>query len=147
MSQNTIKREISIQASQAQIFAAITDPEQLVKWFPDTVEGNLQPDNQAIFGFGEHGKNQVYVVACNPHDYFAYRWVPATHFLGDVLSVPNTLVEFHISEQSNGACHVTVTESGFADLPAATKESSFKQNSGGWDFMMDRLTQYMNSQA
>ncbi len=144
--QNIIKREITINATQEQIYEAITNPNQLIKWFPETTEGDFQPGSQPIFGFGEHGKNQLLIVAAEPHQYFAYRWVPgANHFLGDVNGVPNTLVEFQISAQSNGSCKITLTESGFADLPPEMMEAAFKQNSGGWDFMLDRLTQYLNT--
>ena len=58
--------------------------------------------------------------------------------MGDVLSKPNTLVEFQIDE-SNGVCKVIMTESGFASLPAEVAENSFKQNDNGWTFMLDRL--------
>jgi len=144
--QDIIQREILIKATQQRIYAAITNPEQVVKWFPETLEGDYQPGSQPIFGFGEHGKNQLLVVAAEPHEYFAYRWVPgANHFLGDVQSVPNTLVEFRITEESDQFCKVTLTESGFAALPADMMEDSFKQNSGGWEFMLGRLGQLFSS--
>lgn len=140
--QDVIQFKIRIKATQQQIYVAIADPEQLVKWFPETLEGDYRPGHQAIFGFGDHGKNQVYVVAAKPHEYFAFRWVPgANHFLGDVQSVPNTLVEFEISEESGGSCEVTLTESGFTTLPAGIMEDAFKQNTHGWEFMMGRMEQ------
>lgn len=144
--QNIIKREIIIRASIERIYAAIADPEQVVLWFPETLEGNYEVGAQPVFGFGEHGRNQVYIVAAQPHHYFAYRWVPgASHFLGDVLSVPNTLVEFRIEKQLDDTCKVTVTESGFAELPIDIMEESFKQNSAGWDFMLGRLVKYFDA--
>ena len=139
---DAINREITINASKERIYEAIANPEQVTKWFPETLEGEYTVGSQPIFGFGEHGKNQIYVVAANPHDYFAYRWVPgANHYLGDVLAVPNTLVEFTITEHADGTCKVTLTESGFASLPKELIEEAFKQNSGGWDFMLGRLEQ------
>jgi len=138
--QNTIERQIVIRAPQARIYEAITDPEEVVKWFPETLEGRYEVGEQPIFGFGDHGRNQLYIVEAKPHDYFAYRWVPgAAHFLGDVLSVPNTLVEFRIVPLGDGSCRLTVTESGFANLPVEMMESAFEQNSGGWTFMLGRL--------
>ena len=32
-----IKKEITINASTARVFKAITDPKQITKWFPDRV--------------------------------------------------------------------------------------------------------------
>jgi len=141
--QNTIQREIMINASKERVYEAIANPEQVTKWFPETIEGDYKVGENPIFGFGDHGRNQVCIVAAQPHEYFAYRWVPgANNFLGDVLTVPNTLVEFRIAQQDDGACKVTLTESGFADLPAEMMEAAFRQNSGGWDFMLDRFKKY-----
>ena len=141
--QDTIQREITIAASKERIYEAIADPEQVTRWFPETIEGSYQAGEQPVFGFGEHGRNQVSIIAAQPHDYFAYRWVPgANNFLGDVATVPNTLVEFRITEQAGGTCKVTLTESGFSSLPEEYMESAFKQNSGGWDFMLGRLEKY-----
>jgi len=145
--QNVIKREIVINASKERIYHAIADPEQVVLWFPETLEGHYEVGAQPIMGFGEHGRNQIYIVDARPCSYFAYRWVPgASHFLGDVLSVQTTLVEFRIEEHGADSCKVTLTESGFAELPVEVMEQAFKQNSGGWDFMLDRLVKYFTDE-
>lgn len=138
--QNVIEKQIVIRAPQARIYEAITNPEEVVKWFPETLEGRYEVGEQPIFGFGDHGRNQLYIVEAKPHDYFAFRWVPgAAHFLGDVLSVPNTLVEFRIADLGDGSCRLTLTETGFGELPAEMMASAFEQNSGGWSFMLGRL--------
>lgn len=142
--QNSIQREITLRASMQRIYSAIADPDQVVQWFPETLEGKYAVGEQPIFGFGEHGRNQLYIEAANPYDYFAYRWVPGgDHFIGDVLSVANTLVEFRLRDLGDGCCSLTLTETGFAKLPAAVAEKSFTQNSGGWDFMLARLVTKM----
>ncbi len=138
--QDVITREIHINAPQQRVYAAIADPELVVQWFPETLEGEYVVGQQPIFGFGEHGRSQVYVEAADPHSYFAYRWVPGSqHYLGDVLAVPHTLVEFRIEALGDRQCKVTLTESGFSQLPVEVMEKSFQQNSGGWDFMLGRL--------
>ena len=144
--QDIITREIIINATKERVYDAIANPEQLVLWFPETLEGDCQIGARPIFGFGSQGKNQVYIVDARPHDYFAFRWRPGSgHFLGDVLTVANTLVEFHIEEQAAKKCKVTLTESGFAKLPAELMETAFRQNSGGWDFMVGRLVNYFDT--
>ena len=138
--QDKITREITIGASKKQVYEAIADPDKVIRWFPETIEGNYSVGERPIFSFGDHGRNQIYVVDAQPHSYFAYRWLPgANNFLGDVLTIENTLVEFQITEVSKERCKLTVTESGFESLPAAIMEAAFKQNSGGWDFMLGRL--------
>ena len=144
--QDTVKRKITINASKEKIYDAIANPKKVVKWFPETLEGEYSAGKQPIFGFGDHGKNQIYIVDAKPHEYFAYRWLPgANNYLGDVRSIKNTLVEFRIEEEAPGSCKVTLTESGFSELPIEIMEDAFKQNSGGWDFMLDRLVKYLNA--
>lgn len=144
--QNVIKREIIIHATKERIYNAIANPEQVVLWFPETLEGSYEVGEQPVFGFGDHGRNQVYIVDAKPYTYFAYRWVPgANQFLGDVLSVKTTLVEFRIEEQGEDSCNVTLIESGFAELPREIMEDAFKQNSGGWDFMLGRLVKHFEA--
>ncbi|MEZ4222488.1 MAG: SRPBCC family protein [Polyangiaceae bacterium] len=143
---DVIQREITIKASKQRVYDAIANPEKVTKWFPQTLDGEYKVGAQPVFGFGEHGKNRISVVAAQPHEYFAYRWVPgANHYLGDMSAVATTLVEFRIAEQADGTCKVTLTESGFSSLPAETMEPAFKQNSGGWDFMLGRLEKYFEA--
>jgi uncharacterized protein YndB with AHSA1/START domain len=138
--QNIIQREISIKASKEQVYDAITNPKKVVEWFPDSIEGECVVGGHPIFVFVGHGKAQVYITDARPYEYFAYRWVPGgSDFVGDVRTIPNTLVEFTIVEQGDGFSKVTVTESGFAELPAEMGERTFKMNSGGWDFMLGRF--------
>lgn len=144
--QNMIKREIVINASKENIYAAIANPEQVVKWFPDTLDGEYRPGHQAIFGFGTDCSNRIYVVEARPYDYFAYRWVPGEDsFVGDVLNVPNTLVEFIIEQETTDLCKITLLESGFDQLPSEVIRSAVEQNSGGWDFMLGRFENYLKA--
>lgn len=141
--QDEIRRSITIKAPKERVYAAIAQPEQIVAWFPNAIDGGLNVGDRPVLNFGEHGKSQIYVVDAQPHEYFAYRWIPGSGgFVGDVLTVPNTLVEFRI-EETNGVSTVTVTETGFSKLPAETAEQQFQQNSGGWEFMMNRLQKHV----
>jgi uncharacterized protein YndB with AHSA1/START domain len=137
--QDKIERKVTINAPKERVYSAIADPKQITQWFPDTIDGELKEGEQPVFHFRGHGKSQIYVVAMRPHDYFAYRWVPgASNFVGDILSTESTLVEFNITE-TDGVSTVSMTESGFSKLPKPQAEAAFKQNSGGWEFMLGRL--------
>jgi uncharacterized protein YndB with AHSA1/START domain len=143
--QDTIVREITVKAPKEKVYGAITNPNEITKWFPDVVEGTLEVGKHSMFTFtSENHKTSIFVEAANPFDYFAYRWVPgSTGLVGDVLKTPNTLVEFMIEEVADGT-KVTVKESGFSKLPAEVAEKSFKDNSGGWPYMMGRLEKLFN---
>jgi len=145
--QDAIIREITVKASKERVYRALTDPTEIIKWFPDAVEGGtLEVGQEPIFSFeGSTHKRRVHIEAANPYDYFAYRWVPGAsgEGAGDVLSIPNTLVEFSIEEVVGGT-KVTLKESGFSSLPRSEAEASFKDNNGGWDYMVERLSTLLN---
>ncbi len=142
---DTIIREITVKAPKERVYKAITDSVEITKWFPNKIEGTLEVGQRPVMIFtSENHKTSIYVEAAKPFNYFAYRWVPGgAGIVGDVLKVPNTLVEFFI-EEIGVETKVTVKESGFASLPAAVAEESFKQNSGGWEYMIGRLEKLMN---
>jgi uncharacterized protein YndB with AHSA1/START domain len=143
--QDSITREVIIKARKEKVYDAIANPAQVVKWFPDAIEGTYAAGEHPVFVFEGHGKGQVYVVDAKPHDYFSFQWIPGgSDFVGDVRTVPNTLVEFTIVEETDGTCKVTMTESGFAKLPAEMAEKAFKMNSGGWEFMLGRFEKYFD---
>lgn len=143
--QDIISREITVKANKERVYNAISDPKQIITWFPDKVEGSLEVGQRPVFEFtGENHRTSIYVESARPFDYFAYRWVPGGEgMIGDVLTVPNTLVEFFIEETDEGT-KVTVKESGFASLPPEQGEKAFGDNSGGWEYMINRLEKVMN---
>ena len=145
--QDAIVREFTTTAPKERVFQAISDPSQMVKWFPDSIEGSIQKDARATFTFNGHGTSPVYIVAVEPNDYFAYRWVPGSiqdaNVGKDILDRPTTLVEFRL-EQFNGGTKVLLTESGFSKIPGDVVEKAFEQNTQGWGFMFGRLEKYLN---
>ncbi len=147
--QDTIERELVLRAPIERVYASIADPAEIVKWFPDGVEGKFDPGERPIFDFGTYGRFAVYIVAAEPHRHFAYRWIPGGKyvpdgFLGDVLSEPNTLVEFFLDEVPDGT-RLRLRESGFAALSAEDNAQALKDNNEGWDAMLARLDKLMAS--
>ena len=148
--QDTIEREMVIRAPKERVYNAIADETQIVQWFPDSMEGKLTPGERPVFDFGEYGKAPIYVVAADPHHYFAYKWLPGANYMpegieGDVLRVPHTLVEFRLEDVPDGT-RLRLKESGFAGLPPEVYEVAIKDNSGGWDYMLDRLNKFASGE-
>jgi len=148
--QDSIEKEIVVRASKERVYAALTTPDQFVKWFAVGVDGTFGTGERPTLDFGEYGKFKIYVVASDPYDYFAYRCVPGSiycpqGFLGDVLAEPNTLVEFRLETVAEGT-KVRVKESGIASLPSEVIEETLKGNDAGWAFVMNRLEEYLNNE-
>ncbi len=145
--QDAIVKEFTTSASKEKVFQAISDPSQMIKWFPDSIEGAIKKDERASFTFNGHGTAPVYIVAVEPNDYFAYRWVPGSikdaNVGKDILDRPTTLVEFRLEEVPGGT-KVMLKESGFSSIPQEVMEKAFGQNTQGWGFMLGRLEKYLN---
>jgi uncharacterized protein YndB with AHSA1/START domain len=146
MTEDRIERTVLLRAPVERVYAAITEPDQHVKWFSDRVEGDFRPGSQPVMDHGQYGKFRVAIVAAEPPRYFAWRWVSGSAFVpdgfeGNPLEHPNTLVEFFLEPVPEGT-RLRLVESGFASLPDSYKEQNFKDNSGGWDFMLERLQSY-----
>ena len=140
--QDSIVREITVKAPQERVYRTITDINEITKWFPEAVEGgSLEPGQEPTFIFREgHSRRRVIIVAADPFSYFSFRWAPGPEGLAErhVLELPNTLIEFLIESIPEGT-KVTVKESGFASLPEEYADAMHNQNTGGWQYMADRL--------
>jgi uncharacterized protein YndB with AHSA1/START domain len=140
--QDTIERTLTVNAPMERVYRALTA--ELTNWFPKAIEGTVAAGQTVVFDFGKHGKCTTHIVAANPHDYFAYRWIPGVAFEGDIYARPNTLVEFRLREVDGGT-EVNLVESGFASLPKEDYEMAFKNNSEGWDEELGNLVKYVQS--
>jgi uncharacterized protein YndB with AHSA1/START domain len=144
--QDVITKEITVKANAERVYKAITDPEQIITWFPNAIEGTLEVGQQPVLTFEGHGKSSILVVAAEPFTYFAYRWIPGgANIVDDLTAVPTTLIEFRIEDLGEGT-KVTLKESGFAALPADVAQKSLDENSGGWDYMINRLEKVMDQE-
>ena len=60
----------------------------------------------------------------------------------DYSAEPTTLVEFRLEETPGGTA-VTITESGFDQLPATRRAEAFRMNDGGWTAQSRKLASYV----
>lgn len=136
--------------SRERVWAAITEPEQLAKWFVSAVEiEDLRVGGPIRFLFEQLGNPLGIIVAVEPLHRFAFRWPEA--LAGADLSVPvletfNTMVEFTLEDVPEGT-RLTFVHSGFALLPADQAEADFKRNERGWPQVLPVLETYLRGVA
>ena len=105
------------------MWAALTEPEQLLRWFPDKrAEIDLRPGGDAVLEWDEATAEAV-VDVVEPPGHFVFRWRP------EGLGRPFTTVSFTLEELEDGAStRVRLVESGFASLPDQIETQSQKGN-------------------
>ncbi len=140
--QDRIEQQIVINAPLERVWDLVTVPGW---WVPTTaeMEPDRTPGHVTVRESERWGRFPVEVVEMRPRSYAAFRWASSTPG-ADLGSGNTTLVEFFVADADADASEgvtVTVVESGFTalDVPEETRQSAFKDNTGGWAEMMDHL--------
>lgn len=153
-----IEKTVLLHATLDRVWRAISDAEEFGRWFgvrfdgpfiagtsvvavisPTTVDDEVAKRQEPHAGV----KSTWYIVAVEPRRRFAYRWHPfAVDPDGDYEGEPTTLVEFTLSEGPGGVL-LTITESGFEDIPEARRPSSFEANAEGWAIQTALVRRYL----
>lgn len=144
---DSIEREILIEAPIEVVWAVVTQPEHVARWFSDAAEFDLRPGADARFTWhDEGGPYGGRVERVEPPHTFAYRWVQR---VGEDLTEGNsTLVVFSLEAEGEHT-RLRVTESGFAQL-ARTEEEKAKhqgENVRGWARELNELRAYASEVA
>lgn len=79
----------------------------------------------------------------DPLRHFSFRCNPlAIDRSVDRTQEPSTLVEFDLEEAGEGT-RLTITESGFDQLPADKRVEAFESNADGWEKQMGLVRSYV----
>jgi hypothetical protein len=74
---------------------------------------------------------------------FSFRWHPdALDPKVDYSKEPTTLIEFRL-EEAEGGTRLTVSESGFDQLPPKRRETAFRDNEKGWSVQMENIKRHV----
>ena len=134
-----VRRELEIRAPRERVWSALTEPEQLVQWFPTKrAEMELRPGGPAVLEWEEATADAV-VDMVEPRR-LVFRWRPAG------LGRPFTTVSFTLEEIADGAStRILLVESGFASLPDQIEQQSQKGNDEGWAHELQELKDYVEA--
>jgi uncharacterized protein YndB with AHSA1/START domain len=138
-----IEREIIIDAPQERVWAALTEPRHLCRWFGDSAELDLTPGGKAAFGWSEYeATHHAVIELVEPPGFLSYRWArPA----GAAVAPGNsTVVTFTLAEAGPGSTRLTVVETGFASLDGGQDEqdTAVQENIEGWHSELSELKAY-----
>jgi uncharacterized protein YndB with AHSA1/START domain len=141
MTTDRIEREIFINAPQHAVWAALTEPEHVARWFGDSAQVDLRPGGRMVFGWTEYGDHYAVVERVEPPGFFSYRW---GHGAGvEPAAGTSTLVEFTLTPAGPGTT-LRVVETGFASLNGSDEEraTAVKENTEGWAAELGELQRY-----
>lgn len=156
MSTDRIEKQILLHAPRERVWRAIIDAEQFGSWFgvafdqpfvegarvtgkivPTTVDAEIAKLQEPHAGLA----CDILVDRIEPMRRFSFRWHP-----GAMESVeedePTTLVAFELKEVSGGTL-LTISESGFEQIPLERRAKAFADSEGGWTIQTTLIDKYL----
>ena len=144
--QDRIEKEILIEASPAAVWAVVTQPAHIERWFSDSAAFDLQPGAEGSLTWRDKATKSPTTVRLTIEKvdelrYFAFRW---DYLENEQAAEGNSLlVEFSLSPEGLNT-RLRLVESGFAALrrPDADKQRYFEDHNQGWTVHLGRLSEY-----
>ncbi len=146
MTQNEIKQEIEIDASQEIVFNAISDPKKLTNWFPDVailepkvggkfkisfLKDSKKPKMKMDRDFINEGR--VLEIVLNKKLVHTWQWAMFFDF-------PETIVTWELKPVSNNKTRLMLTHTGFTGKEEGP--ASLEEHNKGWSFFLNELILY-----
>jgi uncharacterized protein YndB with AHSA1/START domain len=151
MTQDRIEKRIELKAPVSRVWRALTDYREFGEWFRvklngPFVVGQVSTGHITHPGY-ERVKWEARVQKMEPERLFSFTWpqpksLAPTEYTGDYSKEPTTLVEFRLEKTKTGTL-LTVSESGFAKLPADRREENYRKNEGGWAEQMKNIERHV----
>ena len=155
-----IEKQVLLRAPHARVWRALTDAQEFGAWFgirfdgpcpftpgalvrgvivPTRVDAEVAKAQQPYEGT----PFEITVDRLEPQRLFAFRWHPFAVEPGvDYSREPTTLIEFVLDDVQDGIM-LTVTESGFDQVPLARRAKAFAANEGGWTMVMRLIEKHL----
>jgi len=158
MSTDRIEKKILLRAPRARVWRALSDSAEFGSWFGLKVDGPfvagarmravLVPTavNAEVAKAQKTHEGLVFEITIEqlkPEQLFSFRWHPHAIERGvDYSAEPTTLIVFALEEALDGVM-LTVTESGFDQIPRARRAKAFTANDRGWGIMLGVFEEYL----
>jgi uncharacterized protein YndB with AHSA1/START domain len=157
-STDRIEKRVRLRAPRERVWRAISDSSQFGSWFgvrfdgpfiagtrmtgrivPTTVDAEVAKSQKPHEGWAF----EISVDRIEPQRLFSFRWHPYAVDAGvDYSKEPTTLVVFELEEAAGGTM-LTITESGFDQIPLERRAKAFASNEQGWAAQAQLIEKYL----
>jgi uncharacterized protein YndB with AHSA1/START domain len=147
---NRLEKLIELKAPVSRVWRALTDYREFGGWFRVRLDGPFVlgqiSRGQITYPGYEHVKWQAIVQKMEPERLFSFTWHHSLDPNADISKEPTTLVEFRLEKIGAGTL-LTLTESGFENLPDDLRLEAFRRNDGGWTEQMKNIETHVAQNA
>jgi uncharacterized protein YndB with AHSA1/START domain len=145
---DTIKKQVVLRAKPARVWRALSNAHEFGTWFGAEFHDDFVPGKTARGKVVYQGKDipiTFQIERMEPERLLAFRWHPyAVDPAIDYSREPTTLVELALAATPEGTL-LTVTESGFDQIPLARRAKAFEMNDGGWAAQMQNIARHVDA--
>lgn len=158
MTTDRIEKRILLHASLKRIWRALSESSEFGTWFgmkfdgpflpgakmrgvivPTTVNAEVAKAQKPYEGM----PFEITIEQMEPEHLFSFRWHPnAVEKSVDYSAEPRTLIVFALEQVADGVM-LTVTESGFDQIPVARRAKAFTANEQGWSMVVKLIEEYL----
>src|SRR5579862_1407356 len=162
MSTDRIEKKIFLRATRERVWRAISDSKEFGEWFGIQAEGPFKAGAKmraAIVGTKVNDEVaaaqkkhsgipfELTIDKIEPQRLFSFRWHPHAVERGvNYDHEPTTLVTFTLDDAPGGIL-LTVTETGFDQIPLARRAKAFEANSNGWAIVLTLIEEYLKRES
>jgi uncharacterized protein YndB with AHSA1/START domain len=138
-----IRKTIVIEASPEVVFKAITDPNELINWFPDNAmfDGKIG-GKVKFYWYKERSKelDRDYHPEGTVKEFIPKKKVSYTWTLKDIPNFPETTVTWELEKIDTNKTRVVLIHSGFTGKDEG--KLSVRERDKGWSYFLGRLKEY-----
>ena len=146
-SQDRIVQVVELAAPPSRVWRAISDHEEFGTWFQVRLdnpfrEGEVTRGHVTYPGH-EHVEWESLTERLTPEELFVFSWPPsAVDAETDYAANAKMIVEFRL-EPNAGGTRVTITESGFLQIPEPKRGEVLRANREGWEIQAKQIAEYL----
>ena len=159
MNTDQIKKQMLLESSIERVWQAVSDAASFGTWFGVEFDGpfvagvamngrivptKVDPDVARLQEPHTGKPFEIFVEELTPMTRFSFRWHPfAIDPDHDYSNERTTLVAFSLVE-IDGGTQLTITESGFDQIPAERRVQAFNANDGGWTHQSRLIAKFLS---
>ena len=136
---------IDIKATPEEVFRAITDPEQIVKWFAPESRVDPRVGGEYIFSWGPGMEGKTTIVAWEPYTHFGTCSERSATYGSkgkvDTGVTRQMAVDYYIESIGEGVTRLRLVQSGFG--PEAAWDDEFESIKTGWASFLKKLKEVL----
>jgi uncharacterized protein YndB with AHSA1/START domain len=158
MNTDRVRKTILLKATRERVWQAISDSTRFGTWFGVELDGpfvagapvsgrivptRVDPEVAKLQEPHRGKAFHIVVEQVEPMTRLSFRWHPFAIEPGyDYSGEPMTLVSFELTDAEGGVL-LTITESGFDQIPLERRAAALKANDGGWAHQCKLIEKYL----